>query len=132
MKHIFIIILMQMALTVFSQSEKYIGHYSFKSESDDGIVIEYDLTLHSDGRFLFHFFQDQLCYTDDLKGKGKWRIIDSKLIFSANEKNDIDEDYTLNLNNTKATVLNGVLKLYDCEIEWLNNTELTKLNEKNN
>ena len=111
---------------MYSQSEKYSGNYENKTELEDGIVIDYELALNSDGTFVFHFYQDQICYTDNDKAKGKWTTKNEIIIFQVNKENDIDETYKLDFDKTKAKVENGILKFYDCGIFWINKVELKK------
>ncbi len=113
-------------LNSFSQYEKHIGVYENKAESEDGIKIEYELSLNSDGTFLFHFYQDQICYTDDDRAKGKWTVENNIILFRVNRKTDIDETHKLDFVNTKAKTENGLLKFYDSEIFWINEIELKK------
>lgn len=113
-------------LSTYSQSEKYSGNYENKTELEDGIVIDYELTLNSDGTFIFHFYQDQICYTDDDKAKGKWTTENEIIIFQVNKEIDINETHKLDFNKTKAKVENGILEFYDSGIFWINKVKLKK------
>ena len=126
MRNILTVIFMFIGLSLFSQSEKYFGNYENKTESEDGVVIEYELALNSDGTFLFHFYQDQICYKDDDKAKGKWTVENGVIIFQVNKKVDINDTHKLDFNKTKAKVEKGILKFYDCGVFWINKTELKK------
>lgn len=117
---------MLFGLILYSQTETYSGNYENKTESEDGIVIEYELRLNSDGTFLFHFYQDQICYTDNDRARGKWTTKNDIIIFQVNKEIDIDEIHKLDFDKTKAQVESGVLKFFDCEIFWINKTELKK------
>ena len=121
-----LIIFMLFGLSTYSQSEKYSGNYENKTKSEDGIVIDYELALNLDGTFVFHFYQDQICYTDDNKAKGKWTTENGIIIFQVNKEIDIDETYKLDFDKTKAKVKNGILEFYDCGVLWINKVKLKK------
>ena len=126
MKNILIIIFMSLRLISYSQNERYSGNYENKTESEDGIIIQFELELNSDGTFVFHFYQDQICYTDDDRAKGKWKTENEIIVFQVNKESDINETYKLNFDKTKAKVENGILKFYDSKVFWINRVELKK------
>ncbi len=126
MRNLLILFLLITGLNSFSQSEKHFGAYENKTEFENGISIEYELFLNPNGTFLFHFYQDQICYTDDDRAKGKWTVENDIIIFKVNNKVDIDDMHKLDFDNTKAKMNNGILSFYDSEILWINGIELEK------
>lgn len=89
-----------------AQSNSFTGNYSRSLSSDQGKnLIEYKLTLNQDGTFLFHSYSKMENGTPkevNKYGKGKWSAKDNMITFSANEKEDLDEKYTLDFNNSAA------------------------------
>ena len=114
--------------TKFEQNNltQYVGKYENKTGKDAEFVVEYELTLNIDGTFLFHFYQDQICYVENERAKGKWKIENGIIIFEVNKSSDIDKNHKYNFNNTKAKVNGGVLTFFDCEVIWLNDIKLKK------
>ena len=127
MKNLIYFVTIIIGLNSFSQSVKYVGLYENKTESEDGIKVEYKLSLNSDGTFLFHFYQDQIFYEDNDKAKGKWSVKNNSILFLVNRKVDIDENHKLDFGKTKAKIENKNLKLYDSGIFWINDVELKKI-----
>lgn len=126
MRNLSIFIFFTSVLNVFSQSEKIIGEYENKTKFKSGITIEYELSLNSDGTFLFHFYQDQMCYEDDDRAKGKWTIENDTILFRVNKKTDFDKNHQLDFKKTKAKFMNGFLRFFESEIIWVNELELKK------
>lgn len=124
MKNLLSLILLISGLNSYSQSENHTGVYENKTEGE--IRIEYELSLNQDGTFVFHFYQDQICYTDDDRAKGKWIAEKSIITFQVNNKVDLDEAHKLDFENTKAKIENGILTFYDSEIFWINDIQLEK------
>ncbi|MCK5400862.1 MAG: hypothetical protein KAJ28_04445 [Flavobacteriaceae bacterium] len=141
MKYALIIIFITLHLTLFSQSEKYVGKYEMRYEVDNGGLIEYKLTLNSDGTFLFYFYRnlEPSQPKENKYGKGVWKTERNNLIFfSTNKNNDFDEIHTLNFNNSKARynsksprdnserVIKTSLRFYSSEIFWVKGMKLIK------
>jgi len=127
MKNILIVILLNLAYNLFSQTKSFVGVYENKTDKDAEFIIEYKLSLNADNTFLFHFYQDQICYIDDERAKGKWKLENNAIIFNVNEKTDVNDTHKFNFNKTKATIKGNTLSFYDCSIDWINNTELKKI-----
>lgn len=126
MKYIIIKLFMLLGVNLFSQSEQYVGNYEDKTKPESEIIVEYKLSLNLDGTFLFHFYQNQICYIDDLKAKGKWTTVNNVIIFYVANEVDIDETRMLYFDKTKAKVKNGFLEFFDCKTSWLNKLVLKK------
>ena len=104
MKKVFLILLVLSHWTVSAQS----GIYSRGSlnQKADGAIIKWTLSLHPDGTFLYHFLRDLSAISpinveEKFYGKGTWKPQGKQILFFS-EKEDMDEEYTVNLNNSKA------------------------------
>jgi hypothetical protein len=126
MKYILIVTLLVLGYNSFSQTKSIVGVYENKTHKDAEFIIEYELSLNADSTFLFHFYQDQICYIDDDRAKGKWKFENNTIIFNVDDETDINETYKLNFNKTKASIKGNTLSFFDCNIDWINNTELKK------
>jgi len=93
-------------LTLFAQSNQFVGDYSRTLGDTDGKhVIEYKLTLNQDGTFVFHSYskiQGGAPPEANKYGKGKWTSKDNLITFSTSKQDDFDEKYTLDFNNSTA------------------------------
>lgn len=93
------------SLTVFAQSNQFVGEYNRKLSENEKHIIEYKLTLNQDGTFVFHSYskmQGGVPPEVNKYGKGKWTSKDNLITFSANKQEDFDEKYTLDFNNSTA------------------------------
>jgi hypothetical protein len=124
MRNTLIIFSLWIGFISFSQKETYSGNYENKTESKSGIVVEYELELNSNRTFLFHFYQDQICYSDEYKIKGQWIIENDTITFLVNK--EIDDNHTIDFDQTKAKIENKVLTFHNCGTFWINEKELTK------
>ncbi|KFF19119.1 copper resistance protein NlpE N-terminal domain-containing protein [Flavobacterium hydatis] len=92
-------------LTLFAQSKAFAGDYNRTLTEEGKHNIEYKLTLNQDGTFLFHSYskiQEGTPPEVNKYGKGKWTSKDNVITFSSNKKEDFDDKYTLDFNNSKA------------------------------
>lgn len=93
------------SLTVFAQSNQFVGEYNRKLSENEKHIIEYKLTLNQDGTFVFHSYskmQGGVPPEVNKYGKGKWTSKDNMITFSTNKQEDFDEKYTLDFNNSTA------------------------------
>ncbi|WP_394773535.1 hypothetical protein [Flavobacterium sp.] len=105
MKLIIKLIILIFNLTLSAQSDNFVGEYSRSLGEEGKHIIEYKLTLNQDGTFLFHSYTKIQGGTPpevNIYGKGKWMAKENLITFSANKKEDFDEKYTLDFNNSKA------------------------------
>ena len=105
MKHLLILLCLTFSLLLSAQSSKYDGSYEFKLEMKDSTVVNYTLTLNPNGTFLFHYYQKLTCDNckeENTYGTGIWKAQKKLIFLSTDKEKDINETYTLNLNNTKA------------------------------
>lgn len=92
-------------VTLFVQSNQFAGNYTRSLSEKEKHTIEYKLTLNTNGTFEFQSYQKMQGGTPpevNKYGKGKWSAKDNLITFSADKKEDLDEKYTLNFNNSTA------------------------------
>ncbi|OXG06190.1 NlpE-like protein [Flavobacterium araucananum] len=105
MKLILTIFLFIFNLTLSAQSSQIVGDYTRSLSEEGKHIIEYKLTLNQDGTFVFHSYSKIQGATPpevNKYGKGKWNAKDNVITFGSNKKEDFDEKYTLDFNNSKA------------------------------
>ena len=105
MKLILAILLFILNLTLSAQSNQVVGDYTRSLSEEGKHIIEYKLTLNQDGTFVFHSYTKMQGGTPpevNKYGKGKWSAKDNMITFSSNKKEDFDEKYILDFNNSKA------------------------------
>lgn len=112
MKRFITFLLLIACFGVNGQLDQIPGTYFFELE-DSPHILQYTLTIHQDGTFLFHSYKkiEQDIPEDEHKyGKGKWTIEMVQnfsttgfiVSFSADSVNDFDKKHTLDFNGTKA------------------------------
>jgi hypothetical protein len=130
-------------LTLFAQSNQFVGEYQRSLTDTEGKhIIEYKLTLNQDGTFVFHSYtklQGGIPPEVNKYGKGKWNLKDNLITFSSNKKEDFDEKYTLdfcnsiarfitkNSRNKSDKIVKTKLTLLESEISWLQRLDLFKI-----
>ena len=106
MKQITTTLLLIFSLTLFAQSNQFIGDYSRTlADTEEKHIIEYKLALNQDGTFVFHSYskmQGGVPPEVNKYGKGKWISKDNLITFSTNKQEDFDEKYTLDFNKSIA------------------------------
>lgn len=103
--------------------------------------ISYKLDLKEDGSFSFHFYRKNdcsICEEENFYGRGQWKAEGKKVFLSADEQTDVNEQFTLNLNNAKAhfifksprdksdRIVPTRLKFYEASLFWVKGMEVTK------
>ena len=129
-------------LTIFAQSNAFIGDYNRTFSKEGDHFIEYKLTLHQDGTFLFHSYSKiKNGFPPEVNkyGKGKWTAKDNVITFSSNKQEDFDEKYTLDFKNSKARfvtknhrdksgrIINTKLTFVASEIPWVQRLDFFKI-----
>ncbi len=129
-------------LTVFAQSNGFSGDYNRTFSAAGDHLIEYKLTLHQDGTFLFHSYskiKNGIPTEVNKYGKGKWTAKDNVITFSSNKQEDFDEKYTLDFNNSKARfitknprdksdrIIKTRLAFLESEIPWMQRIDIYKI-----
>jgi hypothetical protein len=127
-------------LTSYAQSTNFIGNYEVRYDAKNA-VIEYMLSLNSDGTFFFHSYENHFKATPPEKnkyGKGTWKAKKNIITFFANREKDIDEKHTLNFSNSKARfisksprdnsdrIIKTALKFLDSDIFWVKGMDIYK------
>lgn len=140
MKPLLTIIVLTVSVTVFSQPASYSGTYSMRYDTSNA-ELEYTLNLNEDGTFKFHFYRNNDCSTcvvENSYGKGTWTTKKNLIYFSVDQNTDLDEEHTLNLNNSKARVdrksprnkspeiVPDTLRFYESDIFWVSGMKLIK------
>ncbi len=126
MKNIITILILLISISGFAQIEKYAGTYEKKEKRPTGEVLEVVLELKSDGTFQCTFYQDQLDYEDDDKGKGKWIVKNGEILFSAEQGIDVNTEYTMNFDGTKAKIDGDKLIFKESKMVWPPRVPLSK------
>ena len=129
-------------LTIFAQSNAFIGDYNRTFSKEGDHLMEYQLTLHQDGTFLFHSYSKiKNGFPPEVNkyGKGKWTAKDNVITFSSNKQEDFDEKYTLDFKNSKARfvtknhrdksgrIINTKLTFVASEIPWIQRLDFFKI-----
>lgn len=128
--------------TLFAQSNQFAGDYSRSLSEEGKHIIEYKLTLNQDGTFIFHSYskiQGGIPPEVNTYGKGKWSAKDNVITFTSNKKEDFDEKYTLDFNNSKARfvtksprdksdkIVKTRLQFLESEIAWMKRVDIFKM-----
>ncbi|WP_157805266.1 copper resistance protein NlpE N-terminal domain-containing protein [Confluentibacter citreus] len=129
-------------LAVFAQLKVDHGVYQVDFLDDENEGIQYTLTLNEDHTFKFHFFRKPKGANnpqENYYAKGTWASENNSIFFDAEDVLDLNEEYTLNLKNSKARfntksprdvsarVVKTSIKFYDSELFWVKGLELFKI-----
>ncbi|WP_149274342.1 hypothetical protein [Pareuzebyella sediminis] len=153
MKNILIIVLLMSHLCSCSQSHEIAGEYEKVSNSGS---VQSLLKLHPDGTFHFDSYsvrqiegpnlritspgKENLPAEPSISGKGKWSAENDIIYFTTNGDTDVDHNYPLNFNDTKAKFKNessnnsseekaiAKLEFLESGIFWIDGLELKKKN----
>lgn len=143
MKLLITTLLLIFNLTIFAQSNQFVGNYERSLGDTDGKhIIKYKLTLNQDGTFVFHSYSNNKLGTPpevNKYGKGKWSAKENLITFSSNKKEDFDEKYTLDFNNSIARfvtknprdksdkIVKTKLTILESGISWLQRLDVFKM-----
>lgn len=100
MKNSATILLMAFCLHSYAQSHEITGEYATTQGS-----VHYLLKLHPNGTFHFDSYNKGfhgLPAEPSIGGRGTWSVENGVIYFGTDPEQDIDHNYTLNFNNTKA------------------------------
>jgi len=127
--------------TLFAQSNQFAGDYARSLGEEGKHIIEYKLTLNQDGTFEFHSYSKMQGGTPpetNSYGKGKWSAKENLITFSADKKEDLNEKYTLDFNNSTARfvtknprdksdkVVKTKLQFLGSDIPWMQRIDIFK------
>jgi hypothetical protein len=142
MKLLLTTLLLIFNMTVFAQSNAFVGDYNRTLTTTENDMFDYKLTLHADGTFLFHYnskIKNGIPPEVNKYGKGKWIAKDNVITFSSNKQEDFDEKYTLDFNNSKARfvtknprdktdrIIKTKLTFVESEIPWMQRLDIFKI-----
>lgn len=140
MKNLIVSILLVVPFLISAQAETYADLYNQVINTDDGVSILYSMELKKDGTFTFRFLR-QLSNSqprENKYAKGTWSIGSNNVLEFKTDASEIDEKYTLNLNDTKARYISKssrnlskgefptYLQFYESSISWVNSMELVR------
>ncbi|WP_147309606.1 hypothetical protein [Marixanthomonas ophiurae] len=140
MRNLLLLFILFTTIIVTAQTSQFTGEYGKRSETKEGTVIEYTLSLKPDGNFTFHFYRniDPTQPKENFYGKGTWEADKKSVLFHTNKEADIDEKYTLDFTNTKARFIKKMPRgetatnkktyflFYDSEVSWIKGLKLHK------
>lgn len=93
------------------------------------------MTLNLNGTFEFEQHWAQIGMNNETqatgieKGKGMWIIKNKLIILSCNSKTDITQDYRLDFDDTKVSILNdSIVRFTESKLFWVENMDLKKEN----
>lgn len=142
MKLILAILIFIFNHTLSAQSNQIVGDYTRSLSEEGKHIIEYKLTLNQDGTFVFHSYSKLQGGTPpevNQYGKGKWSTKDNLITFSSDKKEDFDEKYTLDFNNSKARfvtknprdksdkIVKTKLQFLESGIHWMQKIDIFKV-----
>lgn len=142
MKLLITTLLFLLNLTIFAQSNAFAGDYNRTFSKKGDHLIEYKLTLHQDGTFVFHLYskiKNGVPPEVNKYGKGKWTAKDNVISFSSNKKEDFDAKYTLDFNKSKARfvtknsrdksdrIIKTKITFVESEIQWIQRLDVFKI-----
>lgn len=142
MKSLLTTLLVLFSLTTFAQSNGFSGDYNRTLGSAGDHFIEYKLTLHQDGTFVFHSYSKiKNGFPPEVNkyGKGKWTAKENVITFFSNKQEDFDEKNTLDFNTSKARfitknprdksdrIIQTKLTFVESEIPWMQRLDMFKI-----
>ena len=142
MKLIITTLLLISSLTLFSQSNQFVGDYYRTLGNEGNHIFKYKLTLKQDGTFIFHSYSNNkqgIPPEVNKYGKGKWIAKGKVVTFFSNKQKDFDDKYTLDFNNSKARfvtkhprdktdrIIKTKLQFFKSEIFWIATIDIFKM-----
>ncbi len=138
MKKLFFVLLFFICGNMIAQSGVYVN----EPKNSDGTKIKWTLTLNEDGTFIYHFLRDLSAISkpnkeENFYGKGTW-VLEGKIVTLLSKNEDLNEHYTVNLNNSKARyitksprdksdkIVKTALRFYESETSHIKGLELYK------
>ncbi|MGK0377060.1 hypothetical protein [Patiriisocius sp. Uisw_017] len=140
MKNLILSIFLVVPFLISAQAETYADLYNQVINTDDGVSILYSMELKKDGTFTFRFLR-QLSKSqpkENKYAKGTWSIGSNNVLEFKTNTSEMDEKYTLNLNDTKARYISkssrnlskgefpNYLQFYDSSISWVKSMKLVR------
>jgi hypothetical protein len=140
MKNLILSIFLVVPFLISAQAETHADLYNQVINTDDGVSILYSMELKKDGTFTFRFLR-QLSKSqpkENKYAKGTWSIGSNNVLEFKTNTSEMDEKYTLNLNDTKARYISkssrnlskgefpNYLQFYDSSISWVKSMKLVR------
>ena len=129
MKYLLTTILCYISLGLSAQNESNIVVYEQIYSINGKGILKRQLSLYSDGTFLFHSYRriNDQSPEENKYGKGTWTSKNDLLLFTADEVLDIDKKYTLNFNQSKARIFkDSSIRFLSSKIPWGKGMKLSK------
>jgi len=130
MKYFLTIFFFTVSLTISAQNNGTAVVYEKTYEINGGGLHKRQLTLHSDGTFIFHSYRKIKAGSpeENSYAKGSWASKKDLYIFSADPKSDFDEKYTLDFDKSRARVFkDGSIKFLNSAISWVKGMPLDRM-----
>jgi len=129
MKNAFLLLLLfTFQTSLFSQSENKIPLIA--------IALGYEISRYHVIKKYTNKYQELFKYSKNIhcaacpqeseKGKGTWKNKNKLLIFKSKKKKDLNDGFTVDLNNTKAKIEENKIIITESEIPYLKNIVLVK------
>lgn len=138
MKQLLLFVITSLSFSLNAQTEDYQGRYLFLNEQEKGDVLKYDLQLHADHTFSFHFYRNivcSICKEENSYGKGTWKV-ENKIIYFTTHISDLNQKYTLDFSGTTARMIKKsprdlsdkivpvAIQFYKSNIRWMEKWKL--------
>jgi len=130
MKYFLTIFFFTVSLTISAQNNGTAVVYEKTYEINGGGLHKRQLTLHSDGTFIFHSYRKIKAGSpeENSYAKGSWASKKDLYIFSTDPKSDFDEKYTLDFDKSRARVFkDGSIKFLNSAISWVKGMPLDRM-----
>lgn len=130
MKYFLTIFLFTVSMAISAQNNGTVVVYEKTYEINGGGLHKRQLTLHSDGTFVFHSYRKIKASSpeENSYAKGTWNSKKDLYIFSANSDTDFDDKFTLDFDKSRARVFkDGSIKFLNSSIFWVKGMPLDRV-----
>ena len=130
MKYLLTIFLFSVSMAISAQNNATTVVYEKTYEINGGGLHKRQLTLHSDGSFVFHSYRKIKAGSpeENSYAKGTWTSEKDLYIFSAHRESDFDEKYTLDFDKSRARVFkDGSIKFLNSTVPWVKGMPLDRM-----
>lgn len=130
MKYLLTIFLFTVSMAMSAQNEATTVVYAKTYEINGGGLHKRQLTLYSDGTFVFHSYRRIKAGSPDENSyaKGTWASKKDLYIFSADPETDFDEKHTLDFDKSRARVFkDGSIKFLNANVSWVKGMPLDRM-----
>ena len=130
MKYLLTIFLFTVSMAISAQNNTTTVVYEKTYEINGGGLHKRQLTLHSDGTFVFHSYRKIKTGSPDENeyAKGTWTSKKDLYIFSADRDSDFDAKYTLDFDKSRARIFkNGSIRFLNSVVPWVKGMPLDRM-----